>query len=84
MMTPCKYLHLFLETSSVMYLYFLALSYAGKDGVQIPAFVTPDGGINSGFMIAHCTSAALGQYILREIWYRLINLDLLQCQRTKC
>ena len=59
MMTPCKHLHLFLETSSVI-ISFLALSYAGKDGVQIPAFVTPDGGINSGFMIAHCTSAALG------------------------
>eukprot|EP00742_Colponemidia_sp_Colp-10_P003515 GILJ01003742.1.p1 GENE.GILJ01003742.1~~GILJ01003742.1.p1 ORF type:complete len:593 (+),score=100.38 GILJ01003742.1:59-1780(+) len=25
----------------------------------LPAFLTPDGGLNSGFMIAHCTAAAL-------------------------
>ncbi|XP_050412353.1 histidine ammonia-lyase [Patella vulgata] len=26
---------------------------------ELPAFLTPDGGVNSGFMIAHCTAAAL-------------------------
>jgi len=26
---------------------------------QLPAFLTKDGGLNSGFMIAHCTAAAL-------------------------
>ncbi|XP_033744655.1 histidine ammonia-lyase-like [Pecten maximus] len=26
---------------------------------ELPAFLTPDGGLNSGFMIAHCTAAAL-------------------------
>lgn len=27
----------------------------------LPAFLTRDGGLNSGFMIAHCTAAALGK-----------------------
>lgn len=27
---------------------------------ELPAFLTMDGGLNSGFMIAHCTAAALG------------------------
>lgn len=35
-----------------------AENVAGKH-VEIPAFVTPGGGLNNGFMIAHCTSAAL-------------------------
>ncbi|KAL8603470.1 hypothetical protein ACOMHN_038611 [Nucella lapillus] len=26
---------------------------------ELPAFLTPDGGLNSGFMIAHCTAASL-------------------------
>ncbi len=28
---------------------------------ELPAFLVDEGGINSGFMIAHCTSAALGK-----------------------
>ena len=28
---------------------------------ELPAFLTKDGGLNSGFMIAHCTAAALGR-----------------------
>lgn len=27
----------------------------------LPAFLTLEGGLNSGFMIAHCTAAALGK-----------------------
>lgn len=27
---------------------------------ELPAFLVKDGGLNSGFMIAHCTAAALG------------------------
>lgn len=27
---------------------------------ELDAFLTPEGGLNSGFMIAHCTAAALG------------------------
>jgi histidine ammonia-lyase len=34
-------------------------SGAGENDVKLPAFLATDGGINSGFMIAHCTSAAL-------------------------
>ena len=30
---------------------------------ELPAFLTQDGGLNSGFMIAHCTAAALGKYV---------------------
>ena len=26
---------------------------------ELPAFLVPEGGLNSGFMIAHCTAAAL-------------------------
>ena len=29
---------------------------------ELPAFLTPEGGLNSGFMIAHCTAAALGMW----------------------
>ena len=36
-------------------------SGSGENDVKLPAFLTADGGINSGFMIAHCTSAALGE-----------------------
>ena len=28
---------------------------------NLPAFLVEDGGLNSGFMIAHCTAAALGK-----------------------
>lgn len=35
---------------------YLILAYS-----ELPAFLTPDGGLNSGFMIAHCTAAALGE-----------------------
>jgi len=27
---------------------------------ELPAFLVKEGGLNSGFMIAHCTAAALG------------------------
>ena len=36
-------------------------SGAGEEEVQLPAFLVANGGVNSGFMIAHCTSAALGE-----------------------
>ena len=32
---------------------------AYSDG--LPAFLVQEGGLNNGFMIAHCTSAALGK-----------------------
>ncbi len=32
----------------------------------LPAFLTLEGGLNSGFMIAHCTAAALGKYFHRN------------------
>jgi histidine ammonia-lyase len=28
---------------------------------ELPAFLVKEGGLNSGFMIAHCTAASLGQ-----------------------
>ena len=28
---------------------------------ELPAFLVKDGGLNSGFMLAHCTAAALGK-----------------------
>lgn len=28
---------------------------------ELPAFLVNEGGLNSGFMIAHCTAAALGR-----------------------
>jgi histidine ammonia-lyase len=28
---------------------------------ELPAFLVSEGGLNSGFMIAHCTAAALGK-----------------------
>ena len=34
---------------------------------ELPAFLVKDGGLNSGFMLAHCTAAALGifdQYLI--------------------
>ena len=32
----------------------------------LPAFLTLEGGLNSGFMIAHCTAAALGEYFAQR------------------
>ena len=69
MMTPCKRLS-FVKYSQCCYvLSYIALSkaenVAGKH-VEIPAFVTPGGGLNNGFMIAHCTSAALGEHSLSD------------------
>ncbi|KAF7248452.1 Histidine ammonia-lyase [Varanus komodoensis] len=29
---------------------------------ELPPFLVTEGGLNSGFMIAHCTAAALGEY----------------------
>ena len=29
---------------------------------ELPAFLVGEGGLNSGFMIAHCTAAALGKF----------------------
>lgn len=31
---------------------------------ELPAFLVQEGGLNSGFMIAHCTAAALGSSVL--------------------
>jgi histidine ammonia-lyase len=28
---------------------------------ELPAFLVKDGGLNSGFMLAHCTAASLGK-----------------------
>jgi histidine ammonia-lyase len=30
---------------------------------NLPAFLVQEGGLNSGFMIAHCTAAALGSHM---------------------
>jgi len=30
---------------------------------ELPAFLVQDGGLNSGFMLAHCTAAALGMFL---------------------
>lgn len=29
---------------------------------ELPPFLVTEGGLNSGFMIAHCTAASLGEY----------------------
>ena len=34
---------------------------------ELPAFLVQDGGLNSGFMIAHCTAAALGNLVISEL-----------------
>ena len=31
---------------------------------ELPAFLVGEGGLNSGFMIAHCTAAALGKFLV--------------------
>lgn len=30
---------------------------------ELPAFLVQDGGMNCGFMVAHCTAAALGESV---------------------
>ena len=30
---------------------------------ELPPFLVKEGGLNSGFMIAHCTAAALGKFL---------------------
>ena len=34
---------------------------------ELPPFLVKEGGLNSGFMIAHCTAAALGKFSLSII-----------------
>ena len=34
---------------------------------ELPAFLVQDGGLNSGFMIAHCTAAALGNLVISAL-----------------
>lgn len=41
---------------------------------ELPAFLTSQGGLNSGFMIAHCTAAALG----KDIYALSLNQDLIK------
>lgn len=45
----------------LMYLWILSVCTALS---ELPAFLTNNGGLNSGFMIAHCTAAALGMVFL--------------------
>ena len=45
---------------------------------ELPAFLTPDGGLNSGFMIAHCTAAALGE----RVNFYLVELSRRRKQTT--
>ena len=35
---------------------------------ELPAFLVQDGGLNSGFMIAHCTAAALGKFFKQHVF----------------
>lgn len=39
---------------------------------ELPAFLVNEGGLNSGFMIAHCTAAALGSCEKHEITCNLL------------
>lgn len=39
---------------------------------DMPAFLVKEGGLNSGFMIAHCTAAALGKYTIKSAAILLI------------
>lgn len=44
---------------------------------ELPAFLVNEGGLNSGFMIAHCTAAALGllhKAIKESITIKLLNI----------
>ena len=62
---------------------------------ELPAFLTHHGGLNSGFMIAHCTAAALGttrRHLSAHIRVchklsvpsQAACVDVAQCRRTKC
>ena len=52
----CQFVHLLSDTiSSPTFLSFNFLAYS-----ELPAFLVQEGGLNSGFMLAHCTAAALG------------------------
>lgn len=52
----------------------------------LPAFLVQNGGLNSGFMIAHCTAAALGNYVLikRITHSRLINDPTVSENKVLC
>lgn len=55
---------------------------------ELPAFLVNEGGLNSGFMIAHCTAASLGRCRRREDRHKLLSVCgvhavLFQCQKTK-
>ena len=57
MVKNCLILFFFLIiTQSTYYYHRFLLAYS-----ELPAFLVQDGGLNSGFMIAHCTAAALGK-----------------------
>ena len=43
---------------------------------ELPAFLVAEGGLNSGFMIAHCTAAALGKFLLVMFIIKLRVLKL--------
>ena len=45
---------------------------------ELPAFLTHHGGLNSGFMIAHCTAAALGT--TRRHFFTHIRVSVTSCQ----
>lgn len=38
---------------------------------ELPAFLVKEGGLNSGFMIAHCTAAALGLSPIFQTYYTI-------------
>ena len=39
---------------------------------ELPAFLVQEGGLNSGFMLAHCTAAALGMIYIPKIEFYII------------
>lgn len=49
---------------------------------ELPAFLADHGGLNSGFMIAHCTAAALGMVylVLVQCSYFLLLFNFSVCQ----
>lgn len=51
-----SYLVFLLKPTIFGFATFISSAYS-----ELPAFLTQDGGLNSGFMIAHCTAAALGR-----------------------
>ncbi len=51
----------------------------------LPAFLTLEGGLNSGFMIAHCTAAALSKYLYNLIWiYSRFHRSLVSENKVLC